>query len=135
LHEVDGRSVLGRPVVKRLGREKTRPLGRVVAVPEDVPVVVGAHRGVWQAVRLRQQPSAAAARAGDVGVPRRPRVGEGVLREAEGVGERVDEARQPGGEAGEEWPKLVVEAGGELVEAVGACPRRVQHPHRRHAPH
>ena len=35
LPEVDWRCVLGRAVVECLGREKTGPLGRVVAIPEE----------------------------------------------------------------------------------------------------
>ena len=91
LHEVDWCGVLGRPVVECLGREKRGPLGRVVAVPEDVLVAAGADRRVGQAVPLGERPPAAAARAGDVGVPRRLRVHEGVSREPVGVGEGVDE--------------------------------------------
>jgi hypothetical protein len=135
LHEVDGRRVLGRPVVERTGREVARALGRVVAVPEHVAVVVAAHGGVGQAVRLRQQPPAPAAGAGHVAVPGRLRVREGVLRQAEGVGQRVGQPRQLVGEAGEERPQRDVEGFSQLVEPLGAPAVRVQHPHHRHAPH
>ena len=52
-----------------------------------------------------------AARSGGVGVPRRLWVGQGIPREAEGVGE----ARQPRGEPRKQGPQGVVEAGGETV--------------------
>jgi hypothetical protein len=68
------------------------------------------------------------ARAGDVGVLRRPRVGQDVPREAEGAGEGVDEAGEPA-------PEGVVEAAGEVVEVVPARARRAEHPRPRHAPY
>jgi len=138
LHEVDGLGVLGRPVVECLGREETGPLGKVVGIPEDVLVALGsggADLGGGQALECpREQEAIAAARAGDVGEPRRRRVGEEVLHEDEGVGEGVYEARQAMGEVGgEQRPEGGVEAGGEQVHVLGARSQRLEGPRRRHA--
>ena len=93
-------------------------------------VTIGADTGGGQAAAYAQAP-AAAARAGDVREPRRRRVGEDGGHDAVGVGEGVDEARQPC--AGEQRPERVVEAGGELVPTVRARPRRAEHPCNRQA--
>ena len=62
LLEVEGLRELCRAVVKGLGAQLGGPLGGMQPVQEDVVVAVGAERRVGQAVALRPQPPAVAAR-------------------------------------------------------------------------
>ena len=70
--EADGRGEPGRSVQVCGGAELSGALRGMPPVPEDEAVVVGAQRGVRQAVGLRSQPPAPAARAVYAHVPYTP---------------------------------------------------------------
>jgi hypothetical protein len=131
LLEGDGRSELGRAVVEGLRADHGGPLRRVDTVPEEVAVAIGAERGVGRALRLRAKPTAAAAGADRAHEPKSGWIGGGGL--AVRVGDGVAQALQL--KAGKQGLEGAVEAGGDLVHAVGAGARGAENTDPWHAPH